>query len=536
MILRIKIEGVLYKPKEGSSIEWDEHKIAFDVDDIEDIRISVDRTIVDWVKDPSNTSVVLVNIPSVYISEKHIVEITIIKLTGDLVTYDAYLENTIYVDDISYHNYFVVFGYDLGNNDIDITHNVPFVVSLYLNSPSVDNSTDNSTDSQPRLYTDFIQYREPFSNILHTYYSVGGVNQPTSREWEYSEEEVLEIDNALFLDNFIGEITLKETSSLPLPHGASAYSFPFVEVTEKTKQAVPLIFSNYNIESIVARRKKICASSCDCEETVICEEPNEVYTLISTATTNVYVDDVKTPLVAKRVLDRGIYNTSGNPIVHEQISIEEQIWLGQLHKLSFKPNKEAEEYLFRNILVFYDKDKPVITLKSSKILKTACIAEINRVNHKEWRLENNTVRNVNYSISKLEKDKYVFISSGILKEVECKFISFSKDGVYKVTFTQDNIALDYCFVVDTKLQECLVDNITDLITETCFTKQDLLLLSTLFWLSILFYHKTLQFENNKAIFPILYEQDKLVAIELNEILDALSIYCRSCKFETTCCD
>lgn len=533
MKLRIKIEGVLYKPKEFSDIEWEEHKIPFDVDNIEDIRISVDGNIVDWVKDPLNSSVVLVDIPSIYIHEKHSVEITIIKLTGDLVTYDAYLENTVYVSDISYHNHFVVFGYDLGNNEVDITNNIPFVISLYLNSPSVDNSTDNSTDSHPRLHTDFIQFREPYTNNLHTYFSVGGVNQPTTREWVTTE--ILEIDNSLYLSNYVGQVKLIETSSVPLPFNADEITFPRIEISEKVQDSVPLIFTAYSIEPIIAAKQKDCINTCECEEVIICEEDNELYTLISTLKTTVNVDDVVTPLITKRVLDRGVYNTSGNPLVHEQVVITEPIWLGQLYKVLFKPKKE-QEYLFKNVLVFYDKDKPVLTIKAQKILKTACIADISRLSHKEWRLENNTVRPVFYQIEKLEKENWVAFTTGSLKELECKLVTFNKDGVYKVIYKQEEIELAFAFVVDTKLQECLVQNITDLIVQPCYTQQDLLLLATLFWLSILFYHKTLQFENKKSIFPILYEQDKLTAIELNEILDALSIYCRSCKFETPCCN
>lgn len=538
MKLRIKVEGILYKPKVSSLIEWEEHKIIFDVDNIEDIRVSVDGVIFDWVKDPLNSSVILVDIPSTYICEKHVVEVTIIKLTGDLVDYDAYLENTVYLSDISYHNHFVTYGYDLGNNEVDILDNVPFVISLYLNSPSLDLSFDNSVDSQPRLHTDFIQYREPFTNHLHTYFSVGGVNQPTSREWQIANDECdkLEINNALFLDNYIGQVSLTETSSYPPSFGITPFSYPALQETVKTKETVPLIFTAYQIESIIAGKRKDCITSCDCDDVVVCDNETDVYTLLSTLTSTVNVDDIKTPLLTKRVLDRGIYNISGTPLKHEQIIIEEGIWLGQLYKLSFIPKKD-QEYLFKSIVVFYDKDKPVMKLKAQKVLKTACIAEINRLNHKDWRIENNTVRPVTYTLHRLCKGQYVEVYSNLtLKEVECKTVSFDKDGIYKITFYQEGVMISYHFVVDTKLQECLVANITDLITVTCFTNQNLLLLSTLFWVSILFYHKTLQFENKLKLFPVLYEQDLLTAIELEEILNALEIYCRTCKFETPCCN
>lgn len=504
-----------------SSILWEDSFIPLDVDDIEDIRISVDGEIIDtWIKDPENESVILVDIPTTYICEKHIVELSIIKLTQDLVDYDEYLENTVYVSDISYHNHFLVFGYDLGNNGESVTCNEDFTIYLYFNSPSLDNSFDNSTDSQSRIWSNFIQYREPYTNNLHTYYSAGGVNSVEKRVW--NDEGVM--GNFYYVNNYEGEIKLEEFSIKSLPYNASNFSFPKEESNIIIQNATALLFTDYRIENIIGSKKKPC----------LCDEESDIYTLISNDKKQVNVDDEKVFLYSKRVLNRGIYNKSDIALKNEQIEITDPIWFGQLHSISFTP-KENQEYKVKSILTYYDQDKPVLQITDTTKIDAKCFASIYRHNHKDWHLINNSSEKVSYKLEKHNRGNLVFHKEGFLDIFQCVPITFEKDGVYKVTFTKQGKTIVKSFVVDTHLQECLVQTITDIIIKPCYAKTDILLLGTIFWLAIVFYHKVLEFENNKKLFPILYQQNKLEAIELEEILEAFEIYCLSCIFEEKCC-
>lgn len=159
--------------------------------------------------DPSNTDVLLINIPLVNIWDSADVQIIARHVEGSGDFSDDFSDDFSigYINKYEYINTFKVFGYDLGNNGVDITTNPNFIINFLVNSLGDIGSpefmlTDFNDDFNEdfatfcNCYSDFIAYRRPLTDFTYVYDSVSSWVEPEEKHGErvieyYDEKQCL---------------------------------------------------------------------------------------------------------------------------------------------------------------------------------------------------------------------------------------------------------------------------------------------------------------------------------------------------------
>lgn len=471
------------------------------------IDLEVDGVVKVFGADPSNANTLLADINE-------------ISSIYESVSVQLNVEDTVsFVSTVTYDNTFTVFGYDIGNNGVDVTGNPEF--NIYIVDPA-------STES----YANTIAYRRPSTEEVYVY-------NPTSLtgiiNYYSNGEVILSGANGFICRPEALSIQQELTRLTPSSETLSTHT----QQTPTIINAVQVFITDFSISTNCVN----CSDNCS---NVVTENRAEIYTTYTNLQSfnvgdtseyllrkDVFLYELINPVGAVQSFDSfeviipasGIvaYNPNNNPFIFDLLSIGD--YTLKVTRRGFDKN---DNELYNCI-----KTVDITACEWNELVKTSC---------GKYQVNNWSFQDANLVISKLDDDNiYTEVVNQPLLQLT-NYVADLSDGVYKFTVTRDDLVevYNYDVIVDCKVRECLAGIYRDILCSpnVCAGCDDLSNFKSYLYIMTTantYFLKLQEYTDLSVYYEAATNETLQKLFDIKFLLDQLLTYCFDCdKLNTDC--
>lgn len=380
------------------------------------------------------------------------------------------LRITSLAGNLYYDNTFIVYNYDLGNNPtpgVAVDNNPPFIISLREDPLGADLNL---------VIANFIAYRKPVTNEIFVY-NAADYDVDTTATYSVTDSEGNTTDlgqGSTAIAKLDGLATITQTLTLIRRDalGNVLTGFPIVDTSTQAYNAVG-VYSNvpaYDRTMIknrmllnfnwIPKSKLIIGNNVTNEECVVLD--SEVTATLLMDSTNfpvVKLEDVFVHPFDKLTIDYSVINIKGvietTKNVVENLTYPYSYPLNDTIRLTFSP-ESIGDYIVKADVGLYSASRKVMTCTYTKKLEgkhwfTRVLDQCN-----SHILSNLSFNEVTVTVSKLGNDStFGALASYTIPALETYNLSFSQDGVYKLTISNGTTTIEQVVTSYCNLQTCL---------------------------------------------------------------------------------
>ncbi len=518
-----------------------------------------------YSSDPSNLDVLLIEVPMDLCDKKQVSIHATWEEGGDFNDDFNYDFTSDYSHLYDYGNTFEIYGYDLGNNYVDINSNPEFNIMFHVTSigpnddiVQVDFNDDFNEDyaTSCKCYSNFIAYRQPYTDNIKFYDNVSNLVFPEllvyTKSFEYKDSQ-----NNIFATTRNAEVcspaTFKAKLKVTLTElevtaehttncGCNSVSYKehYVNCTSPV-DTIPEI--PYKYTHVLSSRE----SCIDCEEGCesIIDQPNTVHTHIDiNPMTRIPMDDVLTNIYSKVRIRYEVMTYDGAIVSEHEIDIvipaTGSFYWNYLDTEWVYTIPDMGDYVVRVTVEYFCRESDTVVRRCSSNTKiyNCHWYDIKHTGCNEYTVYNNSFEPITLNIYELTDTKtWSLTATQTIPMIDSLVVELAKDGVYKFDVTRGLTTYTYVVINYCKLRECLLRLINDGICkapvgkckEEEYHKFNKLVINYHTYFSMLVYEYNLNYIYT-SIQP--HKLDELYQLKVFE--DRFRLYCDECPGPDEC--